>query len=295
MIITVQGDWNTIFQKKIEETLERDILPSYIKGCRWFGAKTREIVMAEIVEDIAIGESLSASHLLLLEIHYTEDAPDLYLLPLSFASGDDAVKIAQDNPQAIIAQVKGDDGEGIIFDAVYDKSFQENIFSLISLNQKISGTKGKLIAYQGKIFNVHKKKFSPHESRVLKADQSNTSFFYGQDFFFKLYRHLNKGINPELEIERFLTEKQSFPHIPALEGAIEYIEEGHESIVMGILEQFVPNKGDAWSFTLDEIGKYFDLNISIKYFSEKDFLASKLFSLSLFLRYSAFTSPLSIL
>lgn len=94
------------------------------------------------------------------------------------------------------------------------------------------------------------------KSEVLKTEQSNSSFLYGKELFLKLYRRLDEGINPDLEIGKFLTENTSFSHIPSFAGAIEYRRHSAEPVVIGMLQAFIPNQGDAWTYTLDWVGRY---------------------------------------
>ncbi len=98
----------------------------------------------------------------------------------------------------------------------------------------------------------------PMDSRVLKAEQTNTSIQYENTFFLKLFRRLEEGINPDSEIVRFLTEKTKFSNVPAFAGAIEYRRQGFEPVALGLLQEFVPGVIDAWTFTLDTIGLYFE-------------------------------------
>jgi maltose alpha-D-glucosyltransferase/alpha-amylase len=124
----------------------------------------------------------------------------------------------------------------------------------------LKGIKGEFNAYPGKYLRRLNaaKKLSLEKSRVLGAEQSNTSFVYGNELFFKLYRRLDEGMNPDLEITRFLTEHTSFPNVPPLAGAIEYKRRRSEPIVLGILQALVPNQGDAWTYTLDSLEDYFE-------------------------------------
>ena len=70
-------------------------------------------------------------------------------------------------------------------------------------------------------------------------------------FFLKLYRKLEDGVNPDVEVTRFLTERRAFPHVPAFAGAIEYRRDKSEPTVVCLLQSAVPNEGDAWALTLD--------------------------------------------
>jgi maltose alpha-D-glucosyltransferase/alpha-amylase len=90
------------------------------------------------------------------------------------------------------------------------------------------------------------------------VEQSNTSVVYGGQFILKVFRRSDEGVNPDLEIGRFLTETAEFANVPSVVGAIEYQRKGGAAMTLGILQQFVPNVGDAWSYTLDSLSHYFE-------------------------------------
>ena len=95
-------------------------------------------------------------------------------------------------------------------------------------------------------------------SQVLNAEQSNSSMLFDNRFFLKLYRKLEDGMNPDVELTRFLSENQQFAHVPAFVGAIEYRRERSEPTVVALLQAAAPNEGDAWALTLDAVGQYFE-------------------------------------
>jgi maltose alpha-D-glucosyltransferase/alpha-amylase len=98
-------------------------------------------------------------------------------------------------------------------------------------------------------------------SEVLSADSSVTQFQFQDIFFLKLFRHLEEGVNYGLELTKILTE-QGFSYIPPFEGEIEYLRKGFEPISIGMLQAFMPNQGDAWRYSLDEAGRYFERVLS---------------------------------
>jgi len=97
---------------------------------------------------------------------------------------------------------------------------------------------------------------------VLKAEQSNTSFLYENVFFLKLYRKLDGGINPDVEMMRFLSEKRGFAGIPPYAGVIEYRRGNASPVTLGHLQGFVPNNGDCWNFALDAALQFFERVLS---------------------------------
>ena len=254
----ISGIWKTIFTGKTKEIFEREILPSYIKTCKYFGAKSHDMREVKIIENIKIKEDGCDTQILLLEVRYAAGLSDIHLLPLSFAPGDKAESIVIENPYAVIAHLRHGNVEGIIYDSINDEEFRKHFLLVLAKKHSIRGTYGELITYTGKYF----KKYKPQElgmikSQVLKAEQNNSSILYGKELIFKLYRRLDEGINPEPEICKFLTETLSFSHTPPFVGAVEYRRHGYEPITLGMLQTFIPNEGDAWTYTLDWLGRYF--------------------------------------
>ena len=95
-------------------------------------------------------------------------------------------------------------------------------------------------------------------SNVLGAEQSNSSMLFADKFFLKLYRKLEDGVNPDVEITRFLTERTQFDNVPAFSGAIEYRRDKTQPTVVCLLQDAIQAEGDAWTITLDHVGRYYE-------------------------------------
>jgi maltose alpha-D-glucosyltransferase/alpha-amylase len=263
--LTVSGNWEkVILEERTREKLEATILPFYIKERRWFGGKAREIQQLQILEDIPIAKDSTMVRLLILEVQYTEGLPENYLLPVSFAVEEKAKEIADSFQAGVIARLKAGETEGILYDGVYNEEFRQQLLRMISRRQRLRGKQGELFAYPTRTFKNFVGEALSLESQVLKAEQSNTSLLYGNKLFLKFFRRLDEGTNPDLEIGGFLTEKTSYPNIPHVAGALEYRKAGSEPMALGILQVFVPNEGDAWKYSLDSIGRYFERVLSKK-------------------------------
>jgi maltose alpha-D-glucosyltransferase/alpha-amylase len=94
-------------------------------------------------------------------------------------------------------------------------------------------------------------------SRVGSAEQSNTSILYDKQLILKLFRRLQPGENPDVEIGRFLTEIARFPRIPAFLGDMSICPRGGQRTTIGMLQSLVPNEGDGWQWFLDHLPAYF--------------------------------------
>ena len=90
-----------------------------------------------------------------------------------------------------------------------------------------------------------------------RAEQSNTSVAFGDRLMLKLFRRLEPGINPDIEVGGALTEA-GFPYTPAVGGWLAYRTRTESPLRSGCSRQYVPNEGDVWEYTLDQIGDFYE-------------------------------------
>jgi maltose alpha-D-glucosyltransferase / alpha-amylase len=234
---------------------EREILPEYIRTCRWFGAKARALRYMRIVEHPAISSEPDAAQFWFVEVSYLDGPNETYALPVKIVSGDAARALANSAPHAVIARFAGVD-EAVLFDAVWDAAFRENLFRLMLDRQYASGKNGNLVGTVSSAL-VHDIGKIP-SSNVLSGEQSNSSMLFEDKFFLKLYRKLEDGVNPDVEVTRFLTDRASFASVPAFHGAVEYRRAKAEPTVVCLLQNAVASERDAWTLTLDSVGRYYE-------------------------------------
>lgn len=256
-------DWNQL--NAATRNVLRDLLSGYIQKSRWFRGKARKIKSIRIADTIPVGDGNLKAYIVVVEILYIEGRNESYVIPLSITTGDDVSEKRNKHPESLVAYIEIDGHEGLIIDGSYEKNVRDLFLKLILQKSKLKYKKGAIAGIPGKnISRKISKKELPLSSRVLPADQSNTSILYDNRFFFKLYRSPEEGINPEMEIIRTLTENTSFKNFPSFAGALEYQVEGAENIGLGILVGFVPNEGNAWEFTQSAIDQFFDRIIEQK-------------------------------
>jgi maltose alpha-D-glucosyltransferase/alpha-amylase len=98
----------------------------------------------------------------------------------------------------------------------------------------------------------------PMGARTASAEQSNTSILYDQKMILKLFRRLQAGENPDIEIGRFLTEVAHFPRIAAFLGEIDLQRGDGEHTATAMLQELVANEGDGWQWTLEELARFYE-------------------------------------
>jgi len=258
-ILIVAGRWDDVFRGKEKGVLE-GVLPNYMEGRRWFGGKARSIKSTRIQEVIPIVNGSSTAYITLIQVEYTDEGGEVYVLPMTYGAGELADTIIHDYPHAVCARLRitGTGQEGVIYDATVDRQFCGALLELIVRRRRPKGVEGELIAKPTRAF--HKIQGTADvvlEPSILKAEQSNSSVLYGDRFILKLFRHLHGGANPDLEIGRFLTER-GFGGSPSVAGYIEYQRDREDPMTLAILQALVPNQGDAWEYTLDVLGHFFE-------------------------------------
>jgi maltose alpha-D-glucosyltransferase/alpha-amylase len=248
------------YDQKIVNKLESQVLPYYLHKCRWFGGKARTIQRIEVIDYIPIPVPKEEVALLILEVSYNEGLPELYQLSLTFASGDMAESLLTNCPQSVVANATLNGEKGVLFDAVYSEAFRHSIFSFMAKRKTMDLGNRNLLVFQAENgINIEPQEGQEFiTSKILGADQSNTSIVFNDQYFFKFYRKLDRAINPDLETTRFLTEKAGFKYVPAYKGDIELQTHGKTGIVLGMLLDLVPNQGDAWTYIGESVKRFFE-------------------------------------
>jgi maltokinase len=211
-----------------------DNLRDFVVGQRWFGSKSREVAHFRVLETIPLTEQPLG--LAVLEVEFLPGTHELYQLPIG-------------------ARPEGDWSEGVIcinegmtiYDAMSDPDTARQLVRLIASDTEIETGQGAA-------------EFRPAgpglpaeiaEVRPMGAEQSNSSVVLDERFVLKAYRRLGAGPNPELEILRFLTER-NFPHIAALRGW--YAHTGRLiDATLGIVQDFLAGATDGWDLALADL------------------------------------------
>ncbi|HEX3126510.1 MAG TPA: maltose alpha-D-glucosyltransferase [Thermoanaerobaculia bacterium] len=265
-VLAIQGPWESCLEGRGKAELEtalQDLLPT--RG--WFGGKTRTIRHVSVVESIPL--ELDDARLALVEVEYTDGEPDTYALPLAFARDARADEVLRDRRPAVLARLQSDSPEGLqetglLYDALWDPGFARGLLAAIAKRRRFKGDGRELAASPSAALREllgGGGEIAPEPS-ILEGGQGHTSVAFGDRFVLKLFRRLEEGVNPALEVGRFLTERTTFRSAPPVAGWLEVRGEGREPLTLGVLHGFVANEGDAWCYTLDILGRYFERALS---------------------------------
>ncbi len=248
--------WEAALRDGTREQLEA-VLPGFLMTSRWFGGKARDVTGVSIVESIPINYAGETSYLTFVRVTYAEGDPDVYVLPLAYATGDSGAQIESTVPPAAIARLRIGDTGGLIYDATRGRAFPVALLDGIIRSRRLEGSAGAVIAEPGTaLHGLRSARSTRLEPTVSRAEQSNTSIVFGDRLILKLIRRVVEGVNPDLEVGRFLAERAHFPNVPPLAGSLEYKSDRGAMSTLVVMQGLVTNQGDAWSYTLGALREY---------------------------------------
>jgi maltose alpha-D-glucosyltransferase / alpha-amylase len=265
--IECDAGWESFMRGEGWEMLER-ALPEFLPRCRWFRSKARSVKKVAVTDAIPLAEGIGGAHLVLASVEYSNAEPETYVIPLAMSvNGENHL---DQHPELRVAHVRlggprNSAIEGELFEASADPKFAEALLEMVERRRRVRGERGELVASPAPVWReLRGDRESPCASRALKAEQSNSSVVYCDRLILKLFRMIDPGVNPDLEIGRMLTSRAPFTHTPPLAGWLEYHIGRDEPRTIGIMHGFVPNQGDAWTHTQSELGQYFERALTHK-------------------------------
>jgi len=250
LLIVNAKSWEEALTARHRGEVERAIM-KYLRTRRWFGGKARAIANVTLREVIKLN---GETRLALVDVEFAEGEAQLYQIPLAIAHARRSGEQETSRPNAIARLRDG----AQLYEPIQDAAFAEMLLDAIGRRKTAKGPRGSISGTPTRDFRELRGE-EALESHVLAAEQSNTAITYGQRLFLKLFRKLEPGVNSDLEVTRFLNEETSFAATPRIAGALEYrATAAAEPITLAILQSYTANSGDAWKYTLDAIGRYFD-------------------------------------
>jgi trehalose synthase-fused probable maltokinase len=212
---------------------ERRLL-DFVESARWFGQKNEEVTHAHVLDTATLRREPPMLAAAIAEIRFQPGTHELYQLLLGFR---------EDWAGETIGVLDGFRA----YDALADRELAGTLVELMRESAMAEAGEGVL---EFRAVGDHPVELG--EMRTLSAEQSNTSVVFGDRHILKAYRRLEAGLNPELELLRFLTER-GFTNIAALEGWYAYVGRPLNA-TLGVLQEFIPNATDGWDLALDALG-----------------------------------------
>jgi maltokinase len=212
------------------------VLLGTIASQRWFGGKSRDVLDARVLDAGTTSDGSPMLAVAIVEVRYGLQTHHVYHLPLGFRPAEEGWTAS------VIAETEG----WVVYDAIADPELARRMVELMRDGADIETGEATIVfRATGEL---------PSEitsARPMGAEQSNSSLVLDERYALKLYRRIEPGMNPELEVLRFLSARE-FEHTAALEGYIAYEGRPLEA-TLAVLQEFVPARGDGWKLALDSL------------------------------------------
>jgi len=255
--LVVSGDLKGTINARNQHELE-SVLPEFVGGQRWFAAKA-EGQRSVSLEVLGPPTPNSRRHLFNEIVVEAEDGQHRYFMPLSAKWGEENLSSQAPLLPYTLTKIRQGPRIGAVVDGTRDPDLAKLVVSLIAAGVDIDlgGASLHVAASETEHDGLARALLvEPEQIHAIAGEQSNTSVLVGDEAILKFYRRLRDGVQPELEITRFLTEKTDFEAAPALLGSIELVrEDGSRTAIAALFEQ-VRNQGDAWTVVTDALARY---------------------------------------
>ena len=241
--------WEELIENKdFTNIFLSDVLEKYIIQQRWYGGKSSQLKYIELQQYFKIQEQEDVYYGLLLEVNFDEAFYQHYFLPIAFVSDESFAE--KDRILSLSVQNQ----KGFIIDALNLEAFRKLVFERII--NAVPNDITKVRYHKSETFSATKY----ISSRFMGLEQSNTSIIFNDRYVMKFFRRIYSDTNPDYEMSRFLSEKKGYSNTPSYQGSVNVLDsdEVDVSITIALMQELVPNQGDAWDYMLKELKTVFN-------------------------------------
>jgi maltose alpha-D-glucosyltransferase / alpha-amylase len=252
--LVFRESWHAFLEGRSGQVLAREVLPNFFAAARWFAEKGSKQIETSLEAVIALRDGDQGTVLAFFTVS-TEHGKSRYALPLTikWIRFDRA---AEQLGRQVVAPVRRGAREGVLIDAGADREFVTALIAHIHRGGRLQANQSVLECRPIARFAAAPLA-SIEMTHAVGAEQSNTTILIDGTFVLKIYRRIEPGLNPEIEIGRFLTEVAGFANTPPCLGSVELVS-GEQRFAVAILHGFVDNQGDAWSLTAAYLDRFLD-------------------------------------
>ncbi|HTV94648.1 MAG TPA: maltose alpha-D-glucosyltransferase [Steroidobacteraceae bacterium] len=250
--------WRIGMAEKTRAQLETDTLPRFIETQRWYGEKGTPVERARIVDHV-IWQEGKISWLVALVDVLAGGATASYFLPVALAWEDRDEERLRALTSAAIAKVRQQASVGVMGDAFADETFCRALVSAMHAPREIATAQGRMQFRPTAAFErLAGTDFSSLPAARPQGSSSNTVVVMGERLILKGYRRLRAGVSPELEMGLYLTDVVHYANCAPLAGFLEYRDKDGQTRLLAMLQAYVANQGDGWSYALDYLRRHLE-------------------------------------
>jgi maltose alpha-D-glucosyltransferase/alpha-amylase len=251
--------WRIAMSEKLRNQVEAEVLPAFVAGRRWYAAKSEPVRRVEIADHLEWKPQERSWLVTLARVESASGETQTYFLPLTLAWEDVDEAMVNALASFTIARARQQAQAGVLADAFGDETFVRALVAAVGEGVQLKSARGSLQFKPTSAFA----RLVGSEVATLPATMpgplsSNTIVSLGDRVFVKGYRRLRPGLNPEVEIGRYLTDVVQFAHCVPVAGSVEYVAEDGRTATLALIQQYVYNQGSGWDYTLNHLDRFFE-------------------------------------
>jgi maltose alpha-D-glucosyltransferase / alpha-amylase len=247
--LVVPHGWRSLLYGRTRSVLEHEVLPAFLARRRWFAERGNASADCHVANAFAVEADGHDLGIALVEAK-GKHGRATYQLPLDIKwTRFDPLR---PDPNALAAVRRGP-RQGTLLDAAADPAFISFLLKQLRASETLESDQCRLEFRPTSSFPAAP--IAIESVRAVDAEQSNTTVLVGSHYVVKLFRRLEAGINPEIEVGRFLTDTVPFANTPSLLGVVE-LEANESRTAIAVVHAFVANQGDAWTLTNAYLDRY---------------------------------------
>jgi len=247
--------WEALFGTDTIDVLQSLVLPDYISRMQWFTGKDKTIYSTSVIAHTAIPIDEKDAEILLIEVAFESGLPEYYQLPVLFLDKTEAADIADKNPSSLMAELTMGDVDGFLCDAVYTTGYQLGLLNFMSKEKRFMAS-GEVVFSSGTDVRSFLENTKEISSRVQMTSEMHTAITFNNQYFLKVYRKVDKGVHPDVEITRYLT-KNSADLSTQYAGSIVWQLDAN-AYYLAMLEKLEENHGDGHRYMLERVANYIE-------------------------------------
>jgi maltose alpha-D-glucosyltransferase / alpha-amylase len=258
--LRVDGSWADLFDGSSDDQLEMSVLPPYLQQRTTAGCKPATIAETKILDRLSLEEPGFTAIILFVRVSYVSGEPDVIALPLSVDAEEQVNRVIGDDKGLIAALVIGG-ATGMLYDCAFHPRLHSLLLNCAARRWRLHGDAGTLAGAGTAALRkaVREEPALPLPITVVKAGLRNTSFSYANRLLLKLFRRLEEGANPDIELHRLLSAQPPLAkNVAPFYGSIEYRIKDGSFMQVGMLTGYVSNTGTAWSQAIDAAAVFFE-------------------------------------
>ena len=255
--LVVREGWQALVQGQSRRDFTGEVIPKFARQQRWFAAKDETVLGSSVVSWAHLPGPGEGFFLGEVAVELSGEPAQHYFLPLATSYDEQALAFGWPLLPYTLAQVRRGPKVGALVDAAAVPEFPPAALKAMRGGTTLKAGDGE-IRFWSTSAMAEVDLDAEMEVKPLGVEQSNSSIRLGQQVIFKAYRRLAPGVQPELEIGRFLVEEAGYHNTPPLLGAIERVGADGESTAWGAAFGFVLNQGDGWAWTVDYLSRTLD-------------------------------------